>query len=317
MGNFCKNPLKELGHQIFNSDSVNENKSIDNNTNDNNNFNGQFTHKLKTNLPNGNTRYENLNDNNINNNLNELNNNEDEEEKKTNNNNNNNDNNNNNNNNDNNNNNNNNDNNDNNDNNNEEEIEKIINDNSSIKNNNPYNKRVFELINEIRQHPSTYANIVEDSIKYIQKKKEIITDSSGEEKEIIKIIFKKKLKVALTKGEEAFKEAANILRNMNPIKPLIFNEEILVPLPETKEEMKNPKFLKHYGEITKQNTSLEVYFKDLVKDPDISVLLMIVDDNIKNAGKKRNCLLNPDYKYISINSKFIGKNFIAYFSFSK
>ena len=104
---------------------------------------------------------------------------------------------------------------------------------------------------------------------------------------------------------------------MNPIKPLIFNEEILVPLPETEEEMKNPKFLKHYGEITKQNTSLEVYFKDLVKDPDISVLLMIVDDNIKNAGKKRNCLLNPDYKYISINSKFIGKNFIAYFSFSK
>ena len=271
---------------------------------------------ISTPLSSGNTRYNN-NDIKQNDLTEQQNNNEKEEEKKTNNNNNNNDNNNNNNNNDNNNNNNNNDNNDNNDNNNEEEIEKIINDNSSILNNNRYNKRVFELINEIRQHPSTYANIVEDSIKYIQKKKEIITDSSGEEKEIIKIIFKKKLKVALTKGEEAFKEAANILRNMNPIKPLIFNEEILVPLPETEEDMRNPKFLKYYGEITKQNTSLEVYFKDLVKDPDISVLLMIVDDNIKNAGKKRNCLLNPDYKYISINSKFIGKNFIAYFSFSK
>ncbi len=44
---------------------------------------------------------------------------------------------------------------------------------------------------------------------------------------------------------------------------------------------------------------------------------MIVDDNGKNSGKKRYCLLNDEYKYIGINSKFIDKNFIAYFSFAK
>ena len=44
---------------------------------------------------------------------------------------------------------------------------------------------------------------------------------------------------------------------------------------------------------------------------------MIVDDSHKNAGKKRECILSPEYKYIGINSKFIGKTFIAYFSFGK
>ncbi len=44
---------------------------------------------------------------------------------------------------------------------------------------------------------------------------------------------------------------------------------------------------------------------------------MIVDDNGKKNGKKRYCLLNEEYKYIAINSKFIDKTFIAYFSFAK
>ena len=44
---------------------------------------------------------------------------------------------------------------------------------------------------------------------------------------------------------------------------------------------------------------------------------MIVDDNNKNAGKKRMALLNKDLKYIGVTSKFIGKTFIAYFIWEK
>ena len=44
---------------------------------------------------------------------------------------------------------------------------------------------------------------------------------------------------------------------------------------------------------------------------------MIVDDSEKNPGKKRQAVLNPEFKYIGISSKFIGKTFIAYFAFSK
>ena len=42
---------------------------------------------------------------------------------------------------------------------------------------------------------------------------------------------------------------------------------------------------------------------------------MIVDDTNKNAEKKRMALLNKDLKYVGVTSKFIGKTFIAYFSF--
>ena len=40
-------------------------------------------------------------------------------------------------------------------------------------------------------------------------------------------------------------------------------------------------------------------------------------DNKKNDLKKRNAILNPDFKFIGINCRFIGKTFIAYLGFSK
>ena len=43
----------------------------------------------------------------------------------------------------------------------------------------------------------------------------------------------------------------------------------------------------------------------------------VVDDNVKNPGRKRNAILNKDFKYVGINSQFIGKKFVAYFAFSK
>ena len=181
-----------------------------------------------------------------------------------------------------------------------------------------YNKDVFELINKIRQDPSSYADQILDSIQYINETKEIVKDkTTGEEKEIIKRTFKKKVKVALSRGKIAFEEAADELRQLKPVKPFIFNNDIIIPLPDTIEQMKDPHFLKNQGEEKKKNSILDIYYKDLVKDPQISVLLMIVDDNGKKNGKKRYCLLNEEYKYIAINSKFIDKTFIAYFSFAK
>ena len=69
--------------------------------------------------------------------------------------------------------------------------------------------------------------------------------------------------------------------------------------------------------ILRENTNVDVFFKDLIKIPEVSALLMIVDDSTKSPGKKRQAVLNPNYKYIGISSKFIGKTFVAYFTFSK
>ena len=175
-----------------------------------------------------------------------------------------------------------------------------------------YPEKIVEIINNIRQDPASYAQIIEESINYIieNNNKDDITKN--------KIIFKKKIKVALTRGEPAFLEAAEELRNTEPLQPLEFSAALCIPLPDTEEVIKNSSFLKNQViELKKEGIKIDVFFKDLVKIPEVQALLMIVDDNGKNAGKKRMTLLNKEFKYIGVNCKFIGKTFIAYLGFSK
>ena len=173
-----------------------------------------------------------------------------------------------------------------------------------------YPKKMLELINKIRANPSSYADVVLDGINNI-----IINQDFDETKP--KIIYKQKVKVALSKGEPAFREAAEILKEMQPLPALEFKEEICVPLPETEEELNDHSYLKRQINIIQENNNIDLFFKDLIKLPEVSTLLMIVDDSEKNPGKKRNALLNEEFKYIGISNKFIGKKFIEYFTFSK
>ena len=206
---------------------------------------------------------------------------------------------------------------------NQEEMKNEYNNNINQNENNNYNninlddkysdypEKIVKLINNIREDPVGYADIIEDSIKYI------IEEEDKKDPENIRLIFKKKVKVALNKGEPAFKEAAEYLKTLSPLPPLEFNQDKCIPLPENEEELKDPTFLREQVQKIRENTNIDVFFKDLIKIPEVSGLLMIVDDNIKNAGKKRLALLNKELKYIGVTSKFIGKTFIAYFSFSK
>ena len=188
-----------------------------------------------------------------------------------------------------------------------EETKKIFKFNESIKLN-EYSHRILELINAIRDRPESYIEIIKENTENIE--------ASGKNSE--KIIFKKKVKVFLNKGYEAFSDAMEYLKNVKSMEPLILNEEINIDLPENIDEFKNPNFIKEKAnELIKNGKKIDFYFRDLIKYPDVSVLLMIVDDSEKNPGKKRQAVLNKDFKYIGISSKFIGKTFIAYFAFSK
>jgi len=181
-----------------------------------------------------------------------------------------------------------------------------------------FNLKVIELINNIRSDPVSFAEIIEESKKNIRIERVIVKDKiTGDEIEKEKIIYKKKVKVALSKGEIAFTEASNYLKTLNPIPPLEYNENIVLKIPETESQMKDSSYLKLQAEEVKRRFNVDCYFKDLIKDPFVSTLLMVVDDNGKNGGKKRKAILNPEYKYIGVDSKFFGKTFIAYFSFSK
>jgi hypothetical protein len=181
-----------------------------------------------------------------------------------------------------------------------------------------YNNKLFNLINQIRENPILYANKIENSKKNILIKRDIMRDEkTGLEIEKTKIIYKEKLKVALCRGEPAFSEAIEILRNTNPLSPLKMNPNIIIPLPELESQTKDSSYLKNLVSEMRKKINIDIYYKDLIKDPNISALLMIVDDNFKNAGKKRDAVLNSEYKYIGISSKFYKKSFVAFLAFSK
>ena len=183
---------------------------------------------------------------------------------------------------------------------------------------NEYNQRALDLINKIRLNPPEYSKIILDNIKNIciENKLELNKNNGIEELNQI-IVFKKKVKVKLFKGEKCFIEAADILRNTPSMDVLQFNSNIVIPIPNTEEEINNSKLIKNKINDIMQKSNINAYFKENIKNPEIAVLLMIVDDNEYSNGKKRKSLLNKDFKYIGIDSRFYGNNFIANFSFSK
>ena len=190
--------------------------------------------------------------------------------------------------------------------------EDLIKEEENMKKYSDYPEKIVNIINTIRQNPKVYADVIEDSIK------NIILEDNNKDPAKPKLIYKEKVKVALTRGEQAFLEAAQELRNMSPIPPLEFKEEMCIPLPDNEKDFKDSNYLRNkVKEILAKNVRINVFFKEMVKIPQVSVLLMIVDDNGKNSGKKRRAILNENFKYIGITYKFIGKTFISYFSFSK
>ena len=157
---------------------------------------------------------------------------------------------------------------------------------------NDYNTRMVDLINKLRTNPKEYAKIILSNIQYIQKRV--------------------KIKIA-------FFETAEFLNKLKPLKELKVKEEIKMNLlPETEDQILNDKILiKNQLDEIKKRFNISAFFKDNLRNPEIGLMLMIIGDNKNSQNKKRNALLNPDYKYIAVNSKFIGDKFVSYFTFSK
>ena len=185
---------------------------------------------------------------------------------------------------------------------------------------NDYNTRMVDLINKLRTNPKEYAKIILSNIQYIQKRVKITADDiTGQNEEKEEIFFQKKIKVELYRGEIAFFETAEFLNKLKPLKELKVKEEIKMNLlPETEDQILNDKILiKNQLDEIKKRFNISVFFKDNLRNPEIGLMLMIIGDNKNSQNKKRNALLNPDYKYIAVNSKFIGDKFVSYFTFSK
>ncbi len=169
-----------------------------------------------------------------------------------------------------------------------------------------FSKYIFEQINLIRTNPKSFIPIIEKA------KKNVTKDIHN------RILYKTKVKVALSKGIPSFEETISYLNQIQPMNKLIFNPIICIPLPKNEEELNDKTYFRsQINEMKNNGIKIDVFFKDLIKDGEISALLMIVDDSPKNSGIKRECILNPNYKYIGISNIKIGKQFVAYITFSK
>lgn len=162
-------------------------------------------------------------------------------------------------------------------------------------------------INSIRENPKLFIKMIEEAKKNIRKIKGT------------KLIYKKNLKVLLNRGMEAFNDTISELNQLQPMEKLIFSPEITVSQPTTKEEYNDKYFLhKKVEELVDNGYYIKSYWKELIKDPEICFILMIVDDNDKFVEQKRRDLLDPNMKYIGLSSsenKFGFQSFVTLTSY--
>ena len=164
-----------------------------------------------------------------------------------------------------------------------------------------FSKFIFNGINSIRENPQSFIQKIENA------KKNITVDKKGI------CIYKSSVKVALSKGIPAFDEAIEFLKNLQPMKKLLFSLELLIPPPDSEDELKDKTYMNEIiNEKVQSGIPIKSFWRDIIKDRETCLLLMIVDDTGANSGKKRNDILDPTMQCIGITSKRIGKSFASY-----
>ena len=155
---------------------------------------------------------------------------------------------------------------------------------------NDYIKKVFNLINKVRMNPLEFVAVVESAEK-------LIKEFNGR-----KIFDDNRIKVSLNEGKTMFQDCANYLKALQPMDELMFCDDIVLECPKDEKNIKDINYFKQKLLEKKEKYGIEAYFKDSIRFPEISVLLMLVDDSVKNPRKKRQSILNPKFKFIGISS---------------
>ena len=98
---------------------------------------------------------------------------------------------------------------------------------------------------------------------------------------------------------------------------LIYNKNISIEIPEKEEIINNEDYLNDkVNELNKNGNYIISFWKEIIKDPEVAFLMMVVDDNYIKSGQKRNDLINPEIKYIGISSQEINNNLVCYITLS-
>ena len=168
-----------------------------------------------------------------------------------------------------------------------------------------YSRYLLEQINRIRIDPQSFIGVIEDA------KANITKDRFG------RLIYNGKIKIALAQGESAFNEAIEYLKNVESMDPLVYISYLTVMPPQNEREIQDKDDLsRKVIEMINGGININSYWRDIIKDPEISFLLMIIDDNGVKSGLRRKDILNPNMKYIGISSVEINRKFVCYLTLS-
>ena len=166
-----------------------------------------------------------------------------------------------------------------------------------------FSKILLSKINQLRANPQSYINTIEKA------KNNIMTDKHG------RLLYNAKIKIALSRGEQAFNEAIDFLKTSKATDKLIFNPYLTVEMPKSENEIKYKNDLRYKVEgLINKGIIIKSFWRDVIKDPEISFLMMIVDDIGEKSGMRRKDLLDPNMKYIGISSVEINGSFVCYFT---
>jgi hypothetical protein len=129
-------------------------------------------------------------------------------------------------------------------------------------------------------------------------------------------------KVALNRGEPAFREFAARLRTMNPIPTLEPRENLKVPINEDPQKWTDKTLISE--SVNKQKAAIKdssnynafnFHFDVGSPQAEISFILQLVDDTPFKGSRQKN-ILNPEYKYVGISTFKVKNKNCGYFLFA-
>lgn len=168
-----------------------------------------------------------------------------------------------------------------------------------------FSKYIFDHINMLRENPKSFIKNIEEAKSFIARNKDN------------KLIYKKNIKVLLSQGLLAFEEAIAILQFCKPMNKLIYEPNLVVKLPKSEDDIKNKDYFRNeIKHMIEKGIPIQAYWRDIIKEPETSFLMMVIDDTGIKSGLKRKDILDPNKKYIGISSISIGKHFVCFLTFS-
>jgi hypothetical protein len=161
-----------------------------------------------------------------------------------------------------------------------------------------FGEKILIAFNIARTNPTAYADKLKNLMKNIKPIQKNNKYKSKEDYQFVLEYCDRKI-IGLPSGELGFTKAIEHLRNLKPLNELQWSEEIYIDF-----EIDDPANIEN---IIKEKADKIIHkfprfsmHLDVVKDPELSAILQIVDDTRFN-GHRRETILNPKFNFMSLS----------------